>query len=103
MRDDGRGSCFSRLSSSRPAPAPPTLGPALGRDSRPAPDTLRVTCTQGTGIDVATEQVPTSVTFVVMHRQHSEYTYGGVQPSPDGGWATWVDGTCDPDRLPSAS
>jgi hypothetical protein len=72
-------------------------------DSRPAPGTLRVTCTQGTGIDVATEQVPTSVTFVVMHRQHSEYTYGGVQPSPNGGWATWVDGTCDPDRLPSAS
>jgi hypothetical protein len=41
-------------------------------------------------------------TFVVLHRQHAEYVFGGVQPSPDGGWATWVDGTCDPDRLPSA-
>ena len=37
-------------------------------------------------------------TFVVMHGQHGEYVYGGVRPSPVGGWATWVDGTCDPDR-----
>lgn len=40
-------------------------------------------------------------TFVVLHRAHHEYVYGGVQPFPDGRWATWVDGTCDPDRLPS--
>ncbi len=40
-------------------------------------------------------------TFVVLHRAHHEYVYGGVRPSSEGGWVTWVDGTCDPDRLPS--
>jgi hypothetical protein len=41
-------------------------------------------------------------TFVVLHRQHGEFTDGAVSPSPDGGWVTGLSGTCDPDRLPSA-
>jgi hypothetical protein len=40
-------------------------------------------------------------TFVVLHRNHAEYVYGAVMASPDGGWATALSGTCDPDRLPS--